>query len=172
MKKVKMCDCGFPQSSPIPHAHSLPDKEKKLTAEELVDLIVRRVDSNGELDEYGIKFCVEDVKSAEQAARNEGRKEALDEIERLKSALMDHNKVIQTSMLTKAFRAGAESMRERAAKWAEKRKGIPEHHSDIAKGIRILPISSEDAGKQKEVLYSGQCRHQIPIGQPCKECHR
>lgn len=25
-RKVKMCDCGFPQSSPKPHQHSLPDK--------------------------------------------------------------------------------------------------------------------------------------------------
>lgn len=22
-----MCDCGFPQSSPIPHAHSLPERK-------------------------------------------------------------------------------------------------------------------------------------------------
>lgn len=25
-RKVKMCDCGFPQSNPKPHQHSLPDK--------------------------------------------------------------------------------------------------------------------------------------------------
>lgn len=26
----EMCDCGFPQSSPIPHRHSLPDSQDRL----------------------------------------------------------------------------------------------------------------------------------------------
>lgn len=32
MKTKKMCDCGFPQSHPRPHEHSLPDKPQHTPA--------------------------------------------------------------------------------------------------------------------------------------------
>lgn len=37
---------------------------------------------------------------------------------------------------------------------------------------RALALFETMEEPRKEILYSGQCNHHIPIGQPCAGCHR
>lgn len=90
---------------------SMSEKILKIALE-----IEKRCDEGVELYHHGsettaakeilIEFIVSQIKSACAEAREEGRNDSKEEIDRLRSALKDHNKAIETDRLKKAFSFG------------------------------------------------------------------
>lgn len=145
----------------------------KLTAEELEKILSDPWGCGiaGDIIKFAVLEINERIKSAEEAAREEGVKAGQ------RSDLM--TKVLIARFKDEGFQRGQMEMRERAANVAwdvakdENFSSDRQHQAgEIAIHIEALAINSGEAKAEKEILYSGQCRHQIPFGQPCSACGR